>query len=388
MLNAAGDQPLRVAQWGRIRWWNACAWYLVTLAEGLERLGHTSLVLAPEGAPLLHEARARGLTCPPVGDLGSAHPGRFVAALRSVERLLEAERVDVVNVHSGAGHAPLAWVCRRLGIPLVRTRGDIRLPRVTPFQRWLYRRATTHHIAAASFLRDAAYPPLGIEAQSVTVLRGGIELGSAIDRTEARRQVRTACAIPDESWVAGMVARLSPVKGHRDVIAAIARLAKSWPELHLVLAGGAAQLSPTDLLATARELEVENRVHLVGRVEDPLRWAAGFDAAIIASTGSEAICRSAFEYLALGVPVIATRINAVAEVVTPEVGMLVEPGDIQGIADALSRLRGDAGLIDALRAAGPRHVEAHYRLEDFAAKTVSVYREAITTVSRGPRGTG
>lgn len=358
---------------------------MVALAEGLEQLGHTSLVLAPEGAPLLTEARKRGLSCPPIGDLGSAHPGRFLLALRSVERLLEAERIDVVNVHSGAGHAPLALICRRLGIPLVRTRGDIRLPRVTPFQRWLYRRATARHIAAASFLRDAAYRPLGIDPEAVAVLRGGIEVRETVDRSEARKELRRVCNLPPGAWVAGMVARLSPVKGHRDVIAAVARQAKAWPDLHLVLAGGPAQLSAHDLAVAARDHGIADRVHVVGRVEEPLRWAAGFDAAIIASIGSEAICRSALEYLALGVPVIATRINAVAEVVTPEVGLQVEPGDAEGIAAALARLREDPGLVEALRAAGPRHIAAHYRLQDFAARTAAIYREAIAAGSHGAR---
>ncbi len=373
------QRALRIAQWGRIRWWNACAWYLVTLAEGLARTGHQSFVLAPRTAPLRDEAIARGLEAPDLGDLGSSDPRVLWRSVARVESFLRDQRIDVVNIHSGPGHAALAWICRRLDIAVVRTRGDIRLPRGTPFQRWLYRRGTDHHIASAEFLRRAAYPRLGIDPSEVSVLRGGIDLSepASIDRAEARRRLRAEADVPADAWVVGMIARLSPVKGHLDLLRAVARLAREWPRLHVVLAGQDAQLSSADLRAKATELGIGERVRLVGRVDEPLRWAAGFDAAVIASTGSEAICRSAFEYLALGLPVVAARINAVEEIVTAEVGLPVPPGDSEAIAVALSRLRDEPGLGAALGEAARRRMEECYRLERFAGDAVGLFRQVL-----------
>jgi len=383
------EQPraLRIAQWGRIRWWNACAWYLVTLAEALARRGHASFVFAPDGTPITEQARERGLPTPSIGDLGSGDPRVAWPALRRVARWLEREAIGVVNIHSGPGHAALAALCRARGIAVVRTRGDIRLPRAHPLQRWLYRRLTDHHLAAADFLRESAYPPLGIDPRGVTVLRGGIDLAPvrAVDRDRARREVRAQLGLAPETLLVGMVARLSPVKGHRDVIAALARLGDLGPRVHAAFAGGEAQLRRSDLADLAQEAGVGDRVHLVGRVERPLDWAAAFDVAVIASTDSEAICRSAFEYLALGLPLVATRVHAIAEVVRPEAGLLVPPGDPEAIAGALRQVLTDLDLRARLSAAGPRHIDAHYSLDRFGAAAEAMFARVVAT-RRGAHG--
>jgi glycosyltransferase involved in cell wall biosynthesis len=371
--------PLRVAQWVRIRWWNACAWYAVTLAEALARRGHASYVLAPPGTPAAREAAARGLPLPDVGDPGGASPLGLGRDARRLRRFLASERIQLVNVHSGPGHALLALLCLRLGIPLVRTRGDIRPPHRGPLQRWLYRRGTTHHLAAASFIEAEHYGGLVPSRGRVTVLRGGIDTArlDRISRPEARALARVRLGLPAATPLVGMIGRLSPVKGHTDFLNAMARIARERRDLHLVIAGPEAQLSPEDLREIARAQGLEERTHVLGRVDDPLAWAAALDVAVIASIDSEAICRSAFEYLGLGIPLVATRVHAIPEIVVEGAGLLVPPGDPERLAAAVGYLLEAPEVRESFSRAGKEHVRAHYALERFGEHAERLFRRLV-----------
>ncbi|MCA9754300.1 MAG: glycosyltransferase family 4 protein [Candidatus Eisenbacteria bacterium] len=387
MSEGSGERPLRVAQWVRIRWWNACAYYAVSLAEGLARIGHESFVLAPKGTPAYEEAKTRGLRVPEIGDPGSSRPDEWLRSGRALRRFLEDEAIDVVNVHSGPGHARLSRLRTQLGFRVVRTRGDIRPPRTGSVQRWLYRDGTDHHLVSADFLR-APYDALGVPESRITTLRGGTDLARTdqVDREAARRAVRERLGLSPDQPLIGMIARLSPVKGHDVLLRAMAELRVRHPRAHLVCAGGNAQLTREQLERMAHEIGVGPRVHFVGRVEDPLEWAAALDVAVIASTGSEAICRSAFEYLAVRVPIVASRIHAVGEVLEGDVARLVPPASVIPLADALSGLLANADERVRLAEKGRAHVEEHYSLERFGASAAAVFRQlAQSRPSTGPR---
>lgn len=386
-MSSPADRPLRVVQWVRIRWWNACAYYAVSLAEALSRRGHRSFLLSPPGTPARREAEALGLPVPDTGDPGSPDPVEWVRANLRLRRFLRRERIDLVNVHSGPGHAQLALFCRELGIPLVRTRADIRPPRAGPVQRWLYRRGTTHHLVSADFLRGA-YAVLGVSDDRVTTLRGGIATDrlEQVSRRLARQEVRARLGLPPSALLIGIVARLSPVKGHRHLLNAMARLSGNWPELHLAVVGPDAQLDREDLGEMVRALGLGPRVHLVGVVEDPHTWAAALDVAVIASVDSEAVCRSAFEYLGLGIPLVASRLHAIAEVVAEGTGLLVPPGDPEKIADAVGRLLASPELRESLSRAGREHVRRHYSLERFGEAADRLFVDLARRVGRLPGG--
>ncbi len=362
------------AQWVRIRWWNACAWYAVTLAEALARAGHQSFLLAPSNTPAHREAQARGLPTPDLGDIGGLRS--WLGAQGAIQRFLKKESVDLVNVHSGPGHLQFSRACRSLGISVVRTRGDIRPPSTGLIQRWLYRGGTDHHLLSANFLR-APYARLDVDDSRISVLHGGVDVDhwQSVDRSVARASVADQLGLSEDVELAGMIARLSPVKGHDDVLRAIAELRVRRPRLHLVLAGGDAQLTRTDIENLARELGIADRVHLVGRVEDPVRWARAFDLAVIASTGSEAICRSAFEYLAAGTPVVATRINAVEEVLSDEIARLVPASSPAALAESIDDAFTDPEETSRRVRRGSLVSRDRFSLDAFGAAAAGVFRQ-------------
>jgi glycosyltransferase involved in cell wall biosynthesis len=84
------------------------------------------------------------------------------------------------------------------------------------------------------------------------------------------------------------------------------------------------------------------------------------------------------EAMAIGLPVIGSRVSAIPEVVTDEVtGLLVEPGDPAALAAGIQRLLGDSGLREGLGSTGPEIVEERFTLDRMVEETLAVYAEVI-----------
>jgi glycosyltransferase involved in cell wall biosynthesis len=111
-------------------------------------------------------------------------------------------------------------------------------------------------------------------------------------------------------------------------------------------------------------------------VEDPLRHASALDIAVIPSRGSEALSRSALEFMALGVPVVASRVGILPEVVSHP-AQLVEPGDPAQLADALARLLDEPEVARDLGAAGQARVRREYSLPILGQRAEQAARDAI-----------
>jgi glycosyltransferase involved in cell wall biosynthesis len=128
----------------------------------------------------------------------------------------------------------------------------------------------------------------------------------------------------------------------------------------------------------AHELGVMRDTLFLGYQEDVAPYYAAFDAMILPSI-NEGTPVSAIEALAAGRPVVATRVGGVPDVVREgEDGFLVDPGDVQALADALETLARDPALRERLGAAGRERVIPRYRVSRLIDDVDAVYRELLT----------
>ncbi len=361
-----------------VRWWSALAYHALSLAGGMNDLGVACRVVAPPGSPLAIRSRALGIGAPEWNRLGASRPDRFLASVRSLRRAAADGAVAGVFAHTGRGHAAAALGLVGTGAPVLRVRADIRRPASGPLQRWLYTRATDRVLLSGSFMAERHLDGLGLAAKNVAVLPAGIDCGraSGIDRPRARALLRNRAGWPAGALVVGMLARYSPVKGHRELVGAAARiLAVRRAGVYFLTAGPAGQLSRQSVAEWAAAAGLEGRFAAWDAVEDPLALAAGLDVAVIASTGSEAVCRSALEYMCLGIPIVASAINVIPETVGGA-ARLVRPGDPAALAEAIEGLLEDPIGAEALGAEGPRRVAEHFAMERIARAAATIYEEA------------
>lgn len=358
-----------------VRWWSALAYTAFALAQGLDRIGVPGGIVTPPETPLDERASAGGLLRTEWRDLFDKRPDR---ALRAIARLKAGARdgsVAAVFVHTGEGHLPAALALRGGPAPLLRVRADIRRPGRSPLHNWLYTRATDRILISGEFMRSDYFDDLRIAPRRIVHLPAGFDTETirGIDREKARARLRAAQGWSPDAPVVGMLARYSPVKGHRDLVAA-ARLL-GLPAARYLSAGPDGQVGRATVQSWVDQAGLGDRFAVLGESENPLELAAGLDVAVIASIGSEAVCRSALEYMSLGVPIVATRVHVIPETLG-DAGVLVDANAPEQIADALGALLRDPVRAGLLGQAGACRIQEEFDLRRIAERALAVIEAA------------
>lgn len=356
-----------------VPWYNACADYAIQLARGLTLKGHRVTVTGGPGTPAMGKAREYGIGVFAPGDPGSGNPLALIRLAGAYRKFVRETGVSAVNTHHGRDHLVWAAALANTGIPLVRTSGNQIPPKIHPGTRLIHSR-TSGIIASCRAIQSYYAEGFGIDPARIPIVNGGVD-SRRFSPANRNRELRRNFGIPDDAFVLGIIGRFSPVKGHRFFFEAASRAARTRPHLRFLVAGWDAQLSGRDIENMAEKAGIIERTCFPGRSSDVRELIGAVDAGVVASVGSETVCRIAMEYMAMGVPVIAARTNVVPELVPDGVaGITVPPGDPNALADAMECLAGDPVTAAELGAKGRARVELYYTLERFAEHTLEAYK--------------
>jgi glycosyltransferase involved in cell wall biosynthesis len=163
-------------------------------------------------------------------------------------------------------------------------------------------------------------------------------------------------------------------KGVFDLARAFARVAAELPGLRLVYAGTGSGVEETRRLT--RELALGERVEFTGWLEAERKRATLAGATIfVLPSYVEGMPMALLEAMSLGLPVIATPVGGVPEIVTHEVdGLLVPPGDSDALAAAIVRLMREPGLRERLGRAARETVAMRFSLDSAVERLLAIYR--------------
>ena len=220
-------------------------------------------------------------------------------------------------------------------------------------------------LCPSAYLRDVALG-WGLESDRVAVLPNP---APDVPELPSRAELRGELGL--EGHMFAFAGRLGPQKALGLALEAIARV----PDVTLVVAGDGPERAALEL--RARALRIDGRVHFLGSVsrEAVLRLFRAADASVLSSAW-ENFPHTVVEALAVGCPVVATRVGGVPEVVRDgENGLLVPPGDVDALAAAMGRVAADGELRSRLAGAAPASVAGHTEEAVFSAIEV-VLREA------------
>ncbi|MEX2269850.1 MAG: glycosyltransferase [Vicinamibacterales bacterium] len=207
------------------------------------------------------------------------------------------------------------------------------------FEKWLMR-GTDAVIASAKSVKDFYIGQVGADPAKVEVIYNAVDW-SQLDTTMTRDEFRASIEVPPGVIAAGIIARLTEQKAHRVLFDAMAQHAP-LQQLHLVVVGDG------DLRESLKQrvdmLGLEHRVHFVGARRDLGNILAAVDLFTMPSLW-EGLPLSLVLAMGAGLPVVATRVAGIPEVVQHDVsGLLVSPGNSGELAQALARLVEDASL--------------------------------------------
>ena len=346
---------------------------LVGLALGLHRRG-TGVTVAtvvksdPDGSPVIRRLRDGGV---PVYPIVVPHRG-YLRERRAVRRLLEAQRPDIVHTHGYRPDLLDSGIARGMGIPTVTTIHGSSLMswRTAVYEAMEYRLARRFDAVLA------VSRPLIAELRRVRVPPDRIHLvPNAWDgRSQllSRAEARSALGLPGDAFVVGWVGRLIPVKGCDVFLRAVSRLCD--PTVHASIIGSGPQRERLDALAAQNGLA--GRVHFHGCREGAANLFRAFDVWVLSSR-SEGTPMVLFEAMAAGVPIVATEVGGVGDVVSQSEACLVRPDDPEALAACLQDIRsGRLCTRERVAAARARLLERH-GTEQWIEQHVRVYRELL-----------
>ncbi|HST03232.1 MAG TPA: glycosyltransferase family 4 protein, partial [Chloroflexia bacterium] len=188
--------------------------------------------------------------------------------------------------------------------------------------------------------------------------------------------------IPDDAFLIGLVGRLSPEKGGVDtLIRAVYRLYSQRSDVRLLIVGDGpvrVELEKLNTELQARAQESCSPVVFAGARQDIPQLLGAMDVFVLPSL-NEALPIVILEAMAVGLPVVATRVGGVPEIVQDGVtGLLVPPGAEDALLDALSRLAHDPFLRVKLAQAGRGQVRGNFTIKQMARNVEAIYEELIT----------
>jgi glycosyltransferase involved in cell wall biosynthesis len=184
--------------------------------------------------------------------------------------------------------------------------------------------------------------------------------------------------------VVGLIAHLTPWKGHELFLDIARAVLNSLGEARFVVVGGS--VYDTDghagyartLARRAAALGLSDCVTFLGARHDIPEILAALDVLVHCPTAPEPLGRVLGEAMAVGRPVVAARCGGIPEIVDDGVtGFLVAPGDVRAFASAVIRLLADRALCDRLGEAGRGRVEEQFAVDAHVTAVLDTYRALL-----------
>jgi len=367
---------MRILHTNFLHGWGGQSNRILTLCRGLAERGHDVLIAAPGDSELVRRARSAQLATN--GEMSfrrGFRPAALVRDVRRMRRLLARERFDLIHTHGSQDSwiAALANVPKR--IPIVRTKHNIFPIRDHAANRWLYGRAFDRIICISKAIVEQCAEKPYIGREKLHLVHSAADL-DRFANPDAEGVASWRGKWKDRHPVIAVVGRLRREKGHRFLFEAVARLRDRFPGILVVVAGDGSLRE--ELREYARALGIGEQVLFLGFRTDVAEILAASDIFALPSL-SEGLGTAIIEAAAAGRPIAATRVGGITDIVADgETGLLVEPGDAEGLARAIGRLAEDRAFAERLGEAAKRYAFEHFAAENLVEKTEAVYREILS----------
>jgi glycosyltransferase involved in cell wall biosynthesis len=240
---------------------------------------------------------------------------------------------------------------------------------------WLRRlqNLSTAVLTNANAVREALAAEKHIAAGKIRVIYNGVD----VERFGAKTRDHSWLApnAERERWIVLVGNMHSEVKGHPCLIAAASTVAREFPGVRFVLAGDGEQRQNFE--QQVAQLGLQNNFLFLGRRDDVPRILASCDIAVLPSK-AEGLPNAVLEYLAAGLPTVASRVGGNAEIVQDgKTGLLVPTDNPSALAEALLRLLRDPGFAANLGNRGREYVISEFSFRRMIENTDQLYTELL-----------
>jgi glycosyltransferase involved in cell wall biosynthesis len=298
------------------------------------------------------ELREAGDQVHSLGKVRSRYPLTVMRARRRLRELLRARRFDAAICHMPWTQAIFGPIVRSAGVPLVFFMHGLARGRHW-VERWAWLTPPDLVICNSDYTASTSgnlYAKTPREVLYLPVARAEAQV-RAIERSALRTELDT----PDDAVVILQASRMEAWKGHASHLEALGLL-RDLPGWVCWIAGGAQSHDQARYLQSLRDLAtgqgLSKRVRFLGQRSDVGRLMSAADIYCQPNTGADSFGIVLIEAMLAGLPVVTTALGGAMEIVDSSCGLIVAPGDVQALADALGKLIRNAAERQRLGIAG------------------------------------
>jgi glycosyltransferase involved in cell wall biosynthesis len=374
--------PRRILILNSARKWIGEAAHSVAMAETLLARGHHAILGLRAGFEPEQRVRKAGLPYEPF-IMNSRFTGYHdLCDIFHLRRLVRRERIDLIICNRGKDHWLTAGA-RAFGMraPILRFRHVVTHMHQHLANGALFRFATNGVVCVS----DAAKASLGTYAASVGPKRRPARvIYSSVDSekfnpSNRNQATRDALGIKASDVLITLIARFQRIKGQEYFLKIAAALHQRCPNTRFLMAGRGSQnlidkyWAQADALGLPREA-----LRIEGWLPNLPEVMASCDIGTVTSLGSEGSSRASLEYMASGIPVVATRVGGIPEILRDGVeGYLTEPRAVEEMVDKLESLVKDSALRSHMGAAGRHEAETRFHPERWMSELEAEFAENL-----------
>ncbi|MCI0551208.1 MAG: glycosyltransferase [Anaerolineae bacterium] len=344
------------------------------LSVGLAQRGFRVSIGYSTPGPLARDLNDLGLPLTRLPRLMRVDPILFGGMIR----LMHKDLPQIVHTHlfKSDFHGRLA--ARIVGVPVV-------VSTLHSIDRWAQKRPlgnlygwtsrfADRIIAISDDVKNFHMANTAVDESKFVTIENGVDIQRFTRQKTLGEEIRKEFNLDDSAPVFGIVGRLTPPKDHRVFLQAAALILQSIPRARFLIVGDGPLRD--DLEAHMRELDIQNSLLFTGMRRDIPAVLAALDVLVISSLW-EGIPVTLLEGMASALPMVATKVGSIPEVVTDETAILVQPSDPTAIAQACLKLANDQELRLSMGQAGLKRVTAKYSIDAMIDRTTALYAELL-----------
>jgi glycosyltransferase involved in cell wall biosynthesis len=353
---------------------------VATLATRLDRTRFRTAVCVsrtmPKHSPLIDDLRAARV---PILSLDRSSR-RSLRAWWPLVRYLRRERVDILHSHMFGSSVWGAALATALRVPVLVAHEQgftFDGQRLRPFlDRELVARAADALVVVSDEDERTMRKVARVPPRKLRLVRNGVVVPAP-----SGNDVRAELGIHADAEVVGAIAVLRPEKALDVLVEAAALLAREFPRLRVLIAGGGPE--ETRLRSLVRDRDLGGTVSLLGLRSDVPDVLAALDVVVL-SSDREGTPLALMEAMGAGKPIVATRVGGVPDLVEDGVhGLLVPPRDPRALADAVARLLRDPRLRSRLGDRARERQRSEFDIHVVVQRVEALYEELFAATRRG-----
>jgi len=347
---------------GALGTWGGIERYICNLSEGLTDLDYNVFVACPKGSPLEKKYLGSKLIL-------EKKPKIHFLTVSQYIRGIKDQHFDLIHAHYSPDFAAVAIAARVCKIPRIVLSRHVALPWAKPKAialSTLYDRMICVSDAVKDVLESS-----GVPTNKLIVAKMGIR---QLEPTQPKPKLRKSFGMSENAYAFGFVGRLTIEKGVKTLLFACSKLPAEidGKQVEVHIFGGGPQHQ--ELVSTVNSNSSRARLVFHGQLEDVSDAMSSVDALVVPSEWIEAFPAVILEAMCLGVPVIASRIGGIPEIIIDhETGLLVPVGNADILFQAMLELAQDRSLSGKVGANGRALQQKDYTIPAMAQRFSEVF---------------